>query len=384
MKKFLAVCNTPLQLICVINIKNKVFPNDLFDVIVSDHMSEGFLYFKNIIKYEIFNNIYFVKSFEYCRLELPHPNGNMLNKILFYQNIKKIYGDNLKEFVSINEKYDVFLFCNMDTFARLLYEKLRNDNRKIEAYLFEDGYSSYYAQGVYWKSIYDDQTSLKTRIKNKIFGIHSLVPNIKGQYLYRPDESRWKAPFERLKIPKVDMLDSNLVSELNCVFGYEKSENEYKEPVIFFEESFRREGMDIGDVQLVEKISDIIGKENILIKPHPRSIDNVYKKMGYRTIESVGVPWEVIIMNHPELSEKILVSVCSGAIATPYTMFGMRTNSVVLMDLLNIKMEGFYKTYFEYMKNVIFLSSPDVFVIPQNIQDLNNYFEEWQKSRKEC
>ena len=43
----------------------------------------------------------------------------------------------------------------------------------------------------------------------------------------------------------------------------------YDRPVLFFEESYPCDGVEIGDVALMDRVAELVGKENIFVKIHP-------------------------------------------------------------------------------------------------------------------
>ena len=378
--KVIAICNTALQIISALNLKCKFFANDVFDVVISDHMNNSINIVNNANTYKVFDNAFYAETFELCRRK----------KVLFSSGIKGKYQRAflreklLSEIIDI-EKYDIMLFNNFDEFNRLLYQVLYRKNKNLKAYIIEDGYSSYYAQGWEWENIYKQSNGIKYNIKKILFGEIELATNLSGQYVYDPDLVKWKAPFDRIKMPKISLSDKPFITLLNQLFNYDIMEDSYDAPIIFFEESFRKEGYDIGDIEMVETIADIVGKNNIMIKRHPRNTDNVFAKLGYRVNMNTTIPWEVIIMNNPTLTEKILVTICSGAAATPYTMFGMQTNSVILLNLIKNRDKisyKFYDIYFDYMDCVVFKKNPEVFYMPQTLDELKEYFIKWKE--KQC
>lgn len=383
MKHVLAICNTPLQIICAVNLKNTFYREDSVEIIISDHMHASRQYVDAIRTHSLFDDTYYVESFAFCRGGMPQPEGNFFKKLCFYKDRAKIMDAALAKMLQVKKRYDVLLLNNQDGFARVLHERLRRDNRNLKVYLFEDGYSSYYVQGVEWKKLYDFLRRPKQRLKTKIFNMKPLELHIDGQYLYRPEEVEWEAPFARIGMQEIRMDDEDMRRQLSLLFGYDESEN-YEQPVLFFEESYRREGTNINDVELLEKIADVVGKDNILVKPHPRSSQNIFQERGFRTVKASAVPWEVVVMNHPEYARKLLVSICSGSIATPYTMFKMETRSLVLLDLINADLgEVYFEKYFTYMRKRIFSTAPHVFMMPQSEAALTAILREWKKTELE-
>lgn len=377
----IAVCNTPLQIICALNIKNKIYPNDVFDVVISDHINNSKAIAENANKHRIFDSAIYAKTFVFCR-----GKKQLYTKGIAGLYCRAFYKEKiLKKMICIDKKYDIMLFNNFDIFNKLLYQVLREKNKKIKTYMMEDGYSSYYAQGWEWEAAAKQCTGFKYFLKKKILGEYEIAESIIGQYVYEPETVKWKAPFKRLRLPKLDLSNKTFLSQLNKLFDYYKVNDSYDKPIIFFEESFRKEGYDIGDIEMVETIANIVGKNNIMIKRHPRNTDNIFEKMGYRVNKNTIVPWEVIIMNNPDMTEKILVTICSGAAATPYTMFGMQTNSVILLNLIKNREKinyKFYDIYFNYMNSAVFKKHPEVFYMPQTFDELQEYFAKWKEKQR--
>ena len=91
-------------------------------------------------------------------------------------------------------------------------------------------------------------------------------------------------------------------------------------------------------------------------------------------------------MNNPDLQKKILVTICSGAAATPYTMFNMSINSVILLKLMKNREKinyEFYDIYFNYMDSAVFKKYPNVFYEPRTMKELRDYFMKWKEENVE-
>src|SRR5690606_26490660 len=79
---------------------------------------------------------------------------------------------------------------------------------------------------------------------------------ITGIYLFEPNLICWDCPFPVYKIPKPNQNDNNYKKLLNSAFGFDKLQDKYDKKVIFFEESFYRDKIDIGDLEIVKKIAE--------------------------------------------------------------------------------------------------------------------------------
>lgn len=69
---------------------------------------------------------------------------------------------------------------------------------------------------------------------------------------------------------------------------------------------------DIDEDQFVDRIAQLIGKDNMLIKVHPSDKRNLYQKKGYCVCEINDVPWEIIWLTtqFENVSMLTLVSDC--------------------------------------------------------------------------
>ena len=89
--------------------------------------------------------------------------------------------------------------------------------------------------------------------------------NIEGVYLFHPEDMLWEPDFRLLSMKKIDCKDTHFLQLCNKVFGYNESCDKYDRKYIFMEESFAAEGMPINDLELLGKIAQRVGKENIMV-----------------------------------------------------------------------------------------------------------------------
>ena len=104
---------------------------------------------------------------------------------------------------------------------------------------------------------------------------------------------------------------------LNRLFRYDKLGDRYDFPVVFFEESYPCDGVDIGDVALLDRVAKLVGKENVLVKIHPRNQVNRFALAGYRTNQDTSVPWELVALNH-SFAGTVFLTVGSSAATNPW------------------------------------------------------------------
>ncbi len=308
------ICNTPYQIFVSTWLKLTILKQDKVDIIVSNHMNNSEKLVENLNKTAVFENVFYVKSKDF------EPNYYM-------QNLKSVFSPfgHLDEYFVVNKRYDALFTSNIDPLTRLLFHAIKNDkfdkraNKKLEFYIYEDGiatYSRYYQQSY-------EFTKLSRRLlfwyKQK-----KIYYNCNGIYLFDKDAIMWKPNAPVLEIPKIDVSNLEFKNIVNIIFDYQNNCDIYDKKYIFMEESFFADGFNVNDVDVVNRISKTVGKENVMVKIHPRNPVNRFKELGYKTNQNTYIPWEVIVLNQ-DMSDKILLTFASSAVLNPLRLFGQNT-----------------------------------------------------------
>ena len=121
-----------------------------------------------------------------------------------------------------------------------------------------------------------------------------------------------KSGIPSIQIPLINKY-SEIKDYLNTVFCKDRI-FEYKERYIFLSCIYDVEGGEaIGEFELAKAIADKVGKNNLLVKVHPRDDKEKYISAGLKVDENSSVPFEVIQINN-DFSDKILITTLSGSI----------------------------------------------------------------------
>ncbi len=72
-------------------------------------------------------------------------------------------------------------------------------------------------------------------------------------------------------------------------------------------------GEPIGEYELVCKIADLVGKENLLVKTHPRDVRTIYEDEGFIVDKNSDIPWEAIQLSK-DFSDKVFLTATSGSV----------------------------------------------------------------------
>ena len=88
----------------------------------------------------------------------------------------------------------------------------------------------------------------------------------------------------------------------------------YPQKYIYFAGTLDFEGgKPIGEFELVQKIAKQVGKENLLVKVHPRDTRSVYAEEGLLVDKNSSKPWEIIQMLG-DFSNKVFLTATSGSV----------------------------------------------------------------------
>jgi hypothetical protein len=313
MRRILILCNTHYQLIVAIQLRKTIFSNDEVDCIIAGSLVTN-------------------KEFG-CALE----ESSLFSRLICYE-LKQASKDNIwwlaldsyfrNSIVGLLDKlqmlssYDEFLFANIGGLGPRLGRFLKKSNNLIKLSMFEDGLSSYsmiYAERI---SPQKNINNLIRRLKDSSF--YGAFSDLCHYYLFCPNLSMWQNPnIERIPLEGL----SDLRKTLNQIYKFQNIKDTFLEKVIFFEESYFQDGINTNDIQLVEKIALEYGKDNLLIKTHPRNMVNRFAALGYKTNTDHNIPWELIAMNI-DLDNKVLITMTSTAVATTCVLLNSKAKMI--------------------------------------------------------
>lgn len=221
--------------------------------------------------------------------------------------------------IELDCEYSAY-YIGHDTFLnKMFYYHMLKHQAPPEIYLLEDGLDSY-SHDVYAYADADD-------INHEKHKTNSFLNHICGQFLFHPQLYGLKRRHEIFPFPEID---DNVKQTLKSVYGtVEKISQKY----IVFTSCFPENRITTNEFELVQRFADLVGKENIAIKCHPRAVHNPYTIRGYYVLPSSSLPWEVYLFDN-QMNDKVLVSACSYSVFTAYGMFKNPIPVIFLYKLL--------------------------------------------------
>lgn len=284
--KTLFFCNTNYQLIVAMQIA--VTFDKKCSVIITNQIQNADSVLENVKNTHLFENVSFID------VKATVPSSEMMKKC--------VYGFAPAEI--INCIFDEFVGFNMDIYSHMVYAFFYNQNKKILINKMEEGLMSL------------NTTETSCRVLDWTYKIRKLMrkknlrESISGFYCFLPQANKTDIP--SIQIPMIKET-SEIRDYLNNVFCQNAS-FAYKEKYIFLPCIYDIEGGEpIGELELAKKIANKVGKENLIVKVHPRDNKEKYIDAGLKVDENSLVPFEVIQINN-DFSEKILITTLSTSI----------------------------------------------------------------------
>lgn len=320
MKSILIICNTYYQLITAIRLTTTLWSNDKVDLIITDHSKNTNMIAPKLETEHIFNDVIW-----FATKELDQPACNRLSKLKKFLIVLK----GMSRIPQMSQLfYDELVYYNSDVFVHGVFVTLNKVNAELVCSRYEEGILSYQ------DSVYFHGTPLDYANKiRKAFDKKILEYQTKNFYCFYPE--MYEGNLNAIPVPIFD--DFQLIGNcLSRVFNVDPEMLKIQEKYIFFTSVYDFEGgKPIGEFDLVSRISELVGKDNLLIKLHPRDSRNIYTERGFHVYEHSSIPWEAIQLNN-DFSQKCFLTVNSGSILGVNLMIKNRARSYFLYNCCNL------------------------------------------------
>lgn len=237
------------------------------------------------------------------------------------------------------------LFCPIDhIYWKMLYHYHVTNGKMPKIFMYDEGVRAYTMN----LPATDNKPYLTGKYANATF-----VSAIEAYYLYQPDLYAVDTySYELRKLPNPAQYPE-IREKLIEIYGYEKMPDE---PYIYLEDFFFADRFNTNDFLLFEQVAKAVGKENIIVKRHPRDAFDRFEPLGYKTVTRSVVPWEIQLLAN-DLRSKVLISVSSTSILTPYIIFDSDMHVISLEKMFRgenrTHADAGFKKFFNGLKNKI-------------------------------
>lgn len=323
MKKNLFICETPFQVLASILIIYDLQSTDINDFILVDTMNNSTVLAKNLKNHPLVRHVMAANTIKSSR--------NIINKINFIADMF-IPFDNRWHYSAIETVYDCFYCRNYTSIiTESAFRFFKKKNPKMKLIIIDEGYSSYLSN--FWNS--HNEISFFHKLSSNILNGHKnyLYNNITDAKFFLPELFHIELPFKISTMLKNNfILNEQKKEEINRVFSYTSNTKINESAYIFFEECFSFDCGNNNDLEIIEQLSKILGKEKIIIKQHPRSQKDRFSSLGYSVMENADYPWEIFVINNANKAISLL-AFSSGALLNHMFFVRSKMKSILLYKI---------------------------------------------------
>ncbi len=348
------ICLTVYQLFNAINMRQNIFEKeDKVDIILIDRTDFSDIS-ENLKDSKLFNEVYYIKFDDIYKSVLDKFCGSSKSKretflslrldIIFYDKMLKYLFKNY----SIDYNYDSIYIANYSRLANMLYNMVLRRNPTVKLFFYEDGIAEY------CKPLEECKYLKRTKYINFLntVGVKLVTEKmLSGVYLYQPELSYTYSNFNIIKLPTIDKENKEYVNTVNAIFNY-KNDGYFDRKFILFDQCFSVYNITGNDVELFKKVIDTVGEENVIIKLHPRTKEDRFEDYKNLKRYSGKTPWELIMLNE-NFNDKILITINSNAVVTPFNLYKDNCKSIVLQKLFKSNDMNFFSVeIFDYYNKI--------------------------------
>ena len=355
-KRDLIIVNTYYQLIFALQLRLTTLKDDYVLLIITDHSRNAKQIYERLSNTHIFDDIDFVESYKQIY------NRSFLMKIKDYFNITVCNSNEFKSYLNNIEdkRFDSIISYNYSVDLFGIYSILSIYNRDIEVSCMEE-------------SVFYDNLDLDRKIWNysnvirKAFRKPSISKHLKYFYCFYP--SLYHGRLEAKRVPRISN-DSRCAYEIKKIFNISEDELKYDEKYIYFSSVLDFEGEEpIGEFELVKKIAELVGKNNLLIKQHPRDFRNVYRDSGFKVDKNSDIPWEAIQLSY-NFENHIFLTANSGSVLAGSLMTKNPVKTFYMFNFCNIKNNSYALSFQKALEKL--LNSQEIKQYLSNVFVANN------------
>ena len=258
--RVLIVVNSVYQLFTAVHIRRTILEDRDVDLLLTDVLPQGENYLPRLEDTGLFERVLFARTRE-LNQTYAGASGEKLSE--GFRDIPKrfrwILSDELTYYVEI-------YFSNFDPFLRML--ACQYYTLPCEFVCYEDGFSSYVID-----YLREDRAAINRHPEGQ-----KIRYKVESVFLYEPRLAVREDGLVNRRLPKIKREDQELRTLFNYIFDYQSPEEDAD--FLFLEQSFRAEGLETNDVELMELCQETVGAGRFVVKPHPRNPENIPFQLG--------------------------------------------------------------------------------------------------------
>lgn len=337
-----------------------IFEKNDVVLLLSDHSLNADKVCEQLEKEKTFSEISYIKT---KGLVSSRNNRQKINDffdvVLGTENRYSFYLSNIA-----NICFDELICYNYNIDIIGLFSLLYKKNDKVKVSLYEEGILSYDVK--FEDNIHRDFI----RIARKILRKKDISDAFSHFYCFYPE--LYKGSLKVISVPVIST-DSKCVDILRNIFSVDKSQMKYTQKYIYFSSVYDFEGgASIGEYELVKRIIDVVGKDNLMVKMHPRDARDIYEKNGFIVDRNSSIPWEVIQLSE-DFSDKVFMTATSGSVLAGSFMTDNPVTTFYMYKMCDISGNNSAKKTTEFIYN--YLQENNVKGVLENVKIIDSLDE---------
>ena len=341
-KRIICLCTTYFQMITAIQMRRTLFSEDEFSVVMTDGSNGSQQVSERLRETGIFDEVFFVTRARGAMAEFKSARQKAERFLNYF--VKGSYVSYL------TKPYDLFLAYNFNWYASMMFTALQQDNRDIKVAKFEEGILSYFVDDHRFEYDY----FLKIKKIKRILRQPVMFDKLHTFYCFYPEF--YDGKLSTAKIPPLEHDDAWMRDTLCFLFDVDAEKLVYDRKFLYFASMLDSEVVkgESGEFEILKSIVDVVGKDNIMVKLHPReNAPERYRELGVAIDTNSDVPFEVIQLVK-DFSDKVFITCLSSStinLATilprrskTYLTYGMLPEKVKEMDRIVTFVEMYDKT----------------------------------------
>jgi hypothetical protein len=328
--------------------------SDAVDMIVVDTFAGYEELVRRISGTGVYRKVYAVKAKKFITVNSFNEKMDKTKFLLFYNTgVERLLGTHL-------DAYGQLYFNSEWLFAYNVASILRANNKNCKLFKFEEGTSSYVIKG----SISRTSERL-VKLRNLIAPRRtSLAYN--GFYVLDPDLLLFNYEYPIIKIDRSIVDTKSYRDFIISVFLTDHVAEKYNKKFILFEENYAADGYNVNDLEIFEKIIDVIGAQNVLVKLHPRAVEDRFERFGVEVRRSEGIPWEAILMSE-KCKPSTSLALISGSVINARLLLGASHKAILLYKCLNKRSPIMNEDLDKFLEKLTTKYSGDI-IIPESLE----------------
>lgn len=342
------IADSVLELIVIIQVKLSLLRNIDTTIIITDRSSGSYEVFQKIKETGLFDKVLYVEANQFPQ----NRNYRMYQEPVRGEKYRDICVAEARSILGNYELYTGFMTSEIDYFSVYMYQAIMDT---ATPYLIGEGLYVFYGL----------EGSIEEEIKKrKVY----LLERLAGIYIYGPILKK-NTKYEMYAIPSINRNREEYLNILNFIYGYIPHETVYKEKIIFFEEPYARDGGTDSALEFVEFLKSEYGSENVLVKRHPRGLENRFRNIGIGSVEPYSMPWELVLLND-DCEDCILLAANSTAVilCMLWDFCRTRVRCAMLRDIMEYAYsESVYDVYYKLLNDLYIEKN---FPVPKTKEEL--------------